>query len=210
MDNRICYIFAAGDFCGKLKKNNNDIVIAADAGFHHLEKAGLAPDILLGDFDTIGEVPVGFETVTYPCEKNYTDTELAINEGINRGYSRFIICGAVGGKRLEHTIANLKLASSYASKGYDITLTDGDYIIKALHNGSLNFDCDEKGFISFFALDGIVEGLTIDGLKYPLCNATLNETTPTLCVSNEFIGEKASVKVENGTIIIVYQGKEFK
>lgn len=210
MHKKTCYIFAAGDFCGHIKKNSNDIIIAADAGFHHLEKIGLTPDVLLGDFDTIGEIPSGFETVTYPCEKDYTDTELALIEGINRGFKHFIICGAVGGKRLEHTIANLKLASSYAAKGYCLTLTDGDCIVKTLHNNEVTFDEAERGFISIFALDGAVSGLTIEGLKYPLDNAVLDETTPTLCVSNEFIGKNSHIKVENGTVIILYRGKDFE
>lgn len=200
-----CFIFAAGDFYGDISLSENSLIIAADAGYHHLRKRGIVPDILIGDFDTIGQIPDICETITFPCEKDYTDTELAMLEAIKRGYKTFVICGATGGKRLEHTIANIKLCESYAIKGYDITLTDGNYLIKSIHNAKLDFSENEKGFISVFSLSGKAEGVSINGLKYPLENATLDFSNPTLCVSNEFIGQQSSVSVENGTITIIWQ-----
>lgn len=208
MIEKICYIFAAGDFSGNLSKNDGDLIIAADAGYHHLERIGIVPDILLGDFDTIGTLPEHENIIFFPPEKDYTDTELAIIEGINQGYSKFIICGALGGKRLEHTIANLSLASSYSQKGYDITLTDGNYNAKALTDGTFTFSGSESGYISVFALSGKAEGVTEKNLKYSLENATLDSSNPTLCVSNEFMGKKASITVKHGTVIIIWQNNK--
>ncbi len=207
MDN-ICYIFAAGDFRGNIENNENDLIIAADAGYHHLTELGLSPDILIGDFDTIGEIPNLGNIKRFPAEKDYTDTELAIIEGIQKGYKNFIICGALGGKRLEHTVANLTLASSYAQKGFAITLTDGEYYVKAIHNSTLEFNPNEKGFISVFTLSGKADGVNIKGLKYNLSDAVLDSHSPTLGVSNEFIGEKSSISVTDGTLIIIWQKKE--
>lgn len=200
-----CHIFAAGDFEGSFSKCENDLIIAADAGYKHLKKLDIVPDILLGDFDTIGELPKHENIITFPCEKDYTDTELSILEGIKQGYTDFIIYGATGGKRLEHTVANLSLAASYAEKGFDILLTDGSYNIKALHNGKYNFSSHLKGFISVFTISGRAEGVTEVGLKYPLDNATLDSTNPTLCVSNEFTGVPSSVSVKCGTVLIIWQ-----
>lgn len=208
MKKGICKIFAAGDFFGSISIDENDLIIAADAGYHHLEKIGIKPDILLGDFDTIGNIPDHQNIITFPCEKDYTDTELAISEGIKQGYTRFIVYGAIGGKRLEHTVANLTLATSYAERGYDITLTDGDYFIKALHNGKIDFPKEMTGFISLFTISGKAEGVTESGLKYPLENATLDSSNPTLCVSNEFTGTPSSVSVKNGTVIIIWQNNK--
>ncbi len=210
MTQNTCYIFAAGDFCGHIQKKDNDIIIAADAGFHHLEKLQLTPDILLGDFDSIGKLPSGIETVKFPAEKDCTDTELAIIEGIKHGYLKFVVCGAIGGKRPEHTIANLMLASCYASKGFDITLTDGENIVKAVHNSYISFTEKETGYLSIFSLGGNASGVSIEGLKYPLKNAVINSSTPTLCVSNEFLGKESKIKVECGTIIIMYKGRDFE
>jgi len=205
---KICYIFAAGEFYGGFSKCENSLIIAADAGYHHLTARGISPDILLGDFDTIGEIPSHCNIKRFPAEKDYTDTELALLEGIEQGCRSFVICGALGGKRLEHTIANLMLADSYAQKGYDITLTDGEYVVKAIHNTELKFSKSEQGFVSVFTLSGKAEGVSIKGLKYELCKAVLDASSPTLGVSNEFIGENASISVSNGTLIIMWQNKE--
>lgn len=202
---KVCYIFAAGDFTGSIKNNANDIIIAADAGFHHLEKIGLTPDILLGDFDTIGAIPESIKIVEFPKEKDYTDTELAIIYGIENGFKKFVICGALGGKRLEHTLGNLSIAASYAERGYDVTLTDGDYKVIAVHNSSYVFTGDESGFVSLFTISGKARSVSIDGLKYTLNDAVLDSSNPTLCISNEFIGKKATVSVEDGTVLIMWQ-----
>lgn len=205
MNQNICYIFAAGDFNGDIKIQDGDLIIAADAGYHHLEKLNIIPDILLGDFDTIGLVPCHPNIKQFPKEKDYTDTELAIIEGVNQGYTQFVICGAIGGKRLEHTIANISLSASYAERGYGITLTDGQYIIKSIHNSSLTFSGKEKGFISVFPAFGMAKGVTETGLKYSLENAVLDSGNPTLGVSNEFTEKKACISVMDGTLIIIWK-----
>ncbi len=208
MNAKICYIFAAGDFSGNLSKNGDDLIIAADAGYHHLKKIGIEADILLGDFDTIGTLPEHENIISFPPEKDYTDTELAIMEGIKQGFNRFIICGALGGKRLEHTVANLSLAASYSQRGYDITLTDGNYYAKALTDGTFTFTGGERGFVSVFSISGKAEGVSEQNLKYGLENALLDASNPTLCVSNEFIGKQASISVKHGTVIIIWQNSK--
>ena len=209
MSKKICSIFAAGDFEGSFSPQSESLIIAADAGYHHLEKLRISPDVLLGDFDTIGNIPNCKETIPFSADKDYTDTELAVMEGIKRGCKDFVICGAVGGKRLEHTMGNLSLAASYAQKGYDMTLTDGKTIVKALHNGSFEFTGKESGFISVFTISGKAEGVYEENLKYTLCDAVLDGTNPTLCISNEFIPDrKAKISVTNGTLLIIWQNNE--
>ena len=205
MNKNKCIIFAAGDYYGGFERDEGDFIIAADAGYHHLASRGISPDLLLGDFDTIGSIPENLERVTFPAEKDYTDTELAILEGIDRGFTSFTVCGALGGKRLEHTLGNLSLAAAYAKKGYDITLTDGDYTVKALHNSKLCFDKNEKGYVSVFSISGKAQGVSISGLKYTLSNATLDSSNPTLCISNEFTGNSAEISVSDGTVLIMWQ-----
>lgn len=205
MNNKTCYIFAAGDYEGFFSAQKSDLTIAADAGYHLAKRLGIQPDILLGDFDTIGVVPTHPEIIKFNPEKDYTDTELAIIEGIKRGYGDFVILGALGGKRLEHTLGNLAIAAGYAEKGYSVTLTDGNYCAKALYNGEMTFDEDNSGFISVFCTSGKAKGVTIIGLKYCLENAELNSSCPTLGVSNEFIGKRANISVKDGTLIIIWQ-----
>ena len=100
-----CYIVGAGDFYGELSPRDGDIIIAADGGYDTLKKLGIEPDLLLGDMDSLTEVPRALEKLVYPVRKDETDTHLAYLEGVRRGYTDFVIYGGVGG-RDDHTFAN--------------------------------------------------------------------------------------------------------
>ena len=53
-----CYIVGAADFApARFAPAPGDFVIAADAGILHLERLGAKPDLVLGDFDSLGRVP---------------------------------------------------------------------------------------------------------------------------------------------------------
>lgn len=96
---KTCYIFGAADgLPDRFKKNEEDLVIAADSGINHLEKFGALPDIAVGDFDSLGFVPDCGEVIRHPVMKDDTDTMLAVKTGFERGYDRFIIYGGVGGR----------------------------------------------------------------------------------------------------------------
>ena len=50
---KTCYIFGAAEGLPEtFNKQANDLIIAADAGLLHLQKMGIEPDIVLGDFET--------------------------------------------------------------------------------------------------------------------------------------------------------------
>lgn len=202
-----CYIFSAGDLLTNPHIDKDSYIIAADAGYMHTQKLGLTPDLLVGDFDSIERMPDFENTVRYPAEKDCTDTELAINIGLEKGFDSFTVFGALGGDRLEHTIANLQLAAGIAKQGKHITLSDGITVIKAIHNTSIDFSEDEQGYISVFSFDGDAKGVTLKGLKYELYDVTL-PCTGTLGVSNEFTRKPSSVSVKDGTLIIIYRRKD--
>ena len=75
-----CVIFCAGGFEGLVQPiENTDFVIAADGGLRHAQALGLTPNLILGDFDSLGYVPQGAEV--FPVEKDDTDAMLAIKKG---------------------------------------------------------------------------------------------------------------------------------
>ncbi len=202
-----CVIFSAGDVQQKPDIPENSYIIAADAGYKNAKKCGFVPDLLIGDFDSLSCIPCGIEAVKYPAEKDYTDTELAIKTGIEKGCNSFFVVGALGGTRFEHTVANLQLAAGISKQGYGITLTDGNTFIKAITNGKAEFDSSFKGYVSVFSFHGDSKGVTIKGLKYELNDVTL-PCTGTLGVSNEFCGISSEISVEHGTLLIIYRRKD--
>lgn len=199
----ICYIVGAGE-CKKLDftKKDGDIVIAADGGYKYLQQAGIKPDIVIGDFDSLGKAPEGEKIIRLKPEKDVTDTYAAVSEGIKCGYSRFNIYGASGG-RIEHTLANIQLIASLAEKNMQASIFDGSTVITAVTAKTSRFDSAYNGYISIFAHSDKCTGVCLRGLKYPLENAELSNLFP-LGVSNEFLGVESEIVIGNGTAIIVY------
>ncbi|MBQ8015769.1 MAG: thiamine diphosphokinase [Clostridia bacterium] len=199
----ICYVVGAGD-CAELniKKKDGDLIIAADAGYKYLIKAGINPDVIIGDFDSLGVVPQENNVIRLNPVKDITDMSAAVNIGIEKGYTEFHIYGACGG-RIDHTLANIQLVASLSQSGYKAFIHDGKTVITALCNDSIEFDSSYKGIVSVFSHSDECCGVCIRGLKYTLDNAVLKNAFP-LGVSNEFMGVNSEIVIGQGTAIIVY------
>ena len=113
-----CYIFGAGDFDGlEERPGAEDYVIAADGGYTACRRAGVEPQLLLGDFDSLAEVPALPHVERVPVEKDDTDMMLAIKRGLERGETLFHLYGGMGGQRTDHTVANLQALLYLADHG---------------------------------------------------------------------------------------------
>ena len=202
---RICYIIGAGDIYTKtrIKAREEDFIICADGGYAYRTLLGREPDLAVGDFDSYGVIPETQNKIVAPREKDETDMLLAINEGLSKGYSEFVIFGALGGSRFEHSVANIQLLSYICEKGAKATLIHNGRFFTAVKNGTLSFSAENKGYISVFSLCYESKGVTIENLKYEVKDFTIKSSMP-IGISNEFIGKEASVSVENGTLLIIY------
>jgi len=201
----VCIIAGAGDYYDDpIIRREGDYVIAADGGYTRLSALNVAVDEVIGDFDSIESLPVHPNVTRLPVEKDDTDMLYALRIGMKRGYRVFHLYGGTGG-RLDHTLANLQCLSFLARRGLRGYLHGDGCVITALHNEMLSLAAQDTGTISVFAAGGQAEGVTLTGLHYPLDNAVLTCDFP-LGVSNEFIGQPASVAVTNGTLIVVLPG----
>ncbi|NMB30121.1 MAG: thiamine diphosphokinase [Clostridiales bacterium] len=204
-----CIVISAGDIDDfSILKSSclNSYIICADGGYIHASKAGIYPDVVIGDFDTfVGELPTDIERIRYPSEKDDTDTMLAIKLAIDRGYKDITIFGATGG-RFDHTYANIQ-ALAYATE-YDCTasIVNGGTTIKHIKNDSIILP-SMNGIFSIFAYSDICEGVTITGAKYLLDKATVTNTFA-IGTSNEFIGSDVGISVRNGSLLIVITKSE--
>lgn len=202
----ICYIFGAGEGLPEtFSKKDNDLVIAADAGLNSLKKLGAEPDIAVGDFDSLGFLPLCKEVIRHPVMKDDTDMLLAVKTGFEHGYSHFMLYGGAGG-RPDHTFANYQTLTYIAERGGIGFLCLNGFTAAVIANGGLEFSGGARGEISIFSLSEKASGVTIKGLLYPLENAELSFGFP-LGVSNEFTKETASVKVADGTLLAIWRGE---
>lgn len=210
-----CIIFGAGDlYINEITVHKNTMVIAADGGIYHTEKLGILPDIILGDFDSSDIKSATKDSIVFPTEKDYTDMFLAIEYGYKAGIRKFDIYGALGGKRIDHTIANLQILEYFSKLDCEIILHGENQIITAVstQNGasvSLQFNESFSGYISLFATGGNVSNLNVTGLKYNLSDYTLTPSFP-IGVSNEFCGRKSSITFSSGTLLMVVQNQSFE
>ncbi len=199
----ICYIVSAGDMYGKIPPlNSDDLLIAADAGYMYLQKSGIEPHILLGDFDSM-DVPENKDVIVHPVMKDDTDTMLAIKLGFEKGYTKFVIYGALGGERTDHTVANLQSLAYIAEKGGNGTLVGNGENFTVIREGSITIEAVGKKIFSVFAYGGNAEGVTIRGSVFDVENAELTPFFP-LGVSNKIKEDKAVIGVEKGYLLIVY------
>jgi len=201
-----CYIAGAGEFCGSELPQQGDYVIAADGGYTALAKRGIEPDMLVGDFDSLSEIPKHSNIKTSPVEKDDTDMMLAVQEGLKLGYNYFILNGGLGG-RFDHTLANIQILSYLAENKVRGTLVGNNERITVICNDEIIIDSgmadiSNGRLLSIFSAGDVASGVTLTGLKYSLENATLTNISPMGC-SNEFTGIPATISVKDGTLIIV-------
>ena len=198
-----CIIVCAGGFDRLAQPvEKDDYLIAADGGLLHLQKLGLAPNHILGDFDSLGFVPEKAEI--FPVEKDDTDAMLAVRHGLAKGFSEFVIYGGLDGTRIDHTIANFQTLQYLADRGATGYLVGLTHVATVVKDGTLEFNEKATGIVSVFCMGEGAEGVTIRGLKYNLEKGTLCAGYP-LGVSNRFVGEKARLAAEKGSLLVIYE-----
>lgn len=183
-----------------------DLVICVDGGARHLRKLGIKPHVLLGDFDSIsGEdyryyKETGVELLSFPAEKDMTDTELAVDYAMDKGCSSVVIIGGFG-TRMDHSLANIFLLKKMLDKGVKGIIADELNEI-TLINDSIEMRREEGLKITLMPLGGKASGISTKGLYYPLENAVM-EMASTRGISNEFADDWAEVTVKEGLLLVI-------
>ena len=202
---RECVIFCAAECDGLARPiGSESFVIAADGGLRHTEKLGIAPDAVLGDFDSLGFCPEGANV--FPVEKDDTDAMLAVRLGLERGCGEFLLYGSLDGPRLDHTVANFQTLQFLADHGAAGYLIGNTTMVTVVKNGKITFPAGLSGTISVFCMGPDAVGVTEKGLFYGLENASLTSGFP-LGVSNHFTGEAAEISVKNGSLLVLWERK---
>lgn len=199
----ICYIVGAGENYGlEIRPNEDDFVVAVDAGYRLLEEQGIGIDLVIGDFDTLQYIPAHPNVIVLKAEKDDTDMLAAVREGIRAGYGKFhIYCGTGG--RLDHTVANMQLLADLSRYGRQGFLIDRDSVVTAITDSTLFFPGEASGYVSVFSHTEKSEGVYLKGLKYPLEDAVLDNHFP-LGISNEFTEAESSISVRRGTLLVFF------
>ena len=202
-----CFIFAAGSHYGLRERPGDpgDFVIAADAGYRICLEECVRPDLLIGDFDSLDPPKDLAQVRRLPVEKDDTDTLAAIRAGLEQGCTDFLIYGGTGGKRLDHTLANLQSLLFLRRRGGLGFLFGDDFLWTVIENENIRVrKTVEWGLLSVFCLGDRAEGVEETGVQYPLKNAVLTPDFP-LGVSNHILETEAWVSVRRGALAVGWE-----
>jgi thiamine pyrophosphokinase len=206
-----CAIFAGGDmpkghpFDSEPFYDDFDFFICADSGFSHAERLGIKPDIIVGDFDSYGgELPEDSEIIRTVPEKDDTDTLMAVKKAIELGYTEISLFGALGGKRFEHSIANIQTMLYARENGCKLSILGESAIyLNGAEDGVVKYADSWNGvYMSVFAMTESADIEYLRGVKYPLENYTMKQSFP-IGVSNEITDGIAELKIRSGLLLVI-------
>lgn len=184
----------------KSKIRADDYIICADGGYDHAVKMGIVPDILIGDFDSVSELPETAEKIKYPKRKDFTDGEIAVKYAVEHGFDDILLL-AMTGDRADHTITDILLLTQ-CPKGCIMDDNNEIYLLR----DSVAVGGKAGDTVSIVPVGGNVEGITTQNLEYLLNNETLyfgesrgvsNVMTSDNCVITAKKGIGLVIKVRN-------------
>lgn len=203
-----CFIYAAGvcttddiSLYGRIKYNEDDLVICADGGYDTITAAGEVPDAVIGDMDSVHrQIPKEIKRVYYPRNKDKTDLHLCVDYALENGCKEIILLGAMGG-RIDHSLANMILLRYIEESGADgMILTANTAVF--LTSDTIKIPKGNYKYVSLIPMTEKAEGVTTKGLRYSLTNYTLNQID-NLGVSNVFTEDIAEISVKKGVLFVI-------
>jgi len=186
-----------------LKRFKAPYIICADGAANFTRKIGLMPNIILGDMDSISDGTLSYykdlEIRRYPVCKDETDTELAINHAIEIGATEVIVFGALG-TRMDHSLGNIYLLTRFLKPGIQGMIVDEKNSVFLIQDKK-NLNLSMGTVISLLPLGGDVEGLNIQGFKYPITNGKMTLEHP-YGISNVVIGKQQTISLKKGILLV--------
>jgi thiamine pyrophosphokinase len=212
MDSKRIVIFAGGDLGEDPARiiEPGDLLIGADSGALRLIELGFAPDLAIGDFDSVTPEELGTirassrrTEIVDPVAKDYTDTELAFRRALELEPDEIVIAGALG-TRFDHSLANVHLLAAARKRGVRAVAVDGRNEIRLAFGGDrLTLRRTDRPTVSLLPLTPVVTGVTLEGFRYPLTDARL-EIGQSLGISNVLEADEGSVSVGEGWLLVMF------
>jgi len=188
-----------------------DLIIAADGGTRHALSAGVMPQVVIGDLDSLADADreqlgrSGVQLIVYPAHKDYTDLELALRYAREQQATEIIIFNALGG-RWDQSLANLMLLTLPELAQVPTRMVDHSLSVQVIRDRA-EITGRVGDTLSLIALKGDARGVTIEGCEYPLNEATL-PFGATLGISNVLAQPTAIITVKQGQILALHGRRE--
>jgi len=188
-----------------------DQIICADGGANRACAAGIIPDVIVGDLDSITpETRAQLCTTTYLYRPSQyaTDLEKTLQYAVEQHIQKALLVGMTG-FRLDHQICNLHMMEKFATH-LELELHDdfgvGSFLI-APEPRSFRFETFPGQQISLFAFRKTA-GIHTTGLKYPLKGESLTWAVRD-GLSNEALHTEITIQITQGSLFC-YRVRQLK
>ena len=204
---KIAYLFLNGELRGNKNfylnfiKNHKGDIYCADGGANICYELNLIPNEIYGDLDSIqNEVKKFYQEqnvkfIKFKIEKDYTDSELVLNE-IQNKYDVIYCIAGLGGS-IDHELTNINLLDKYSNL---IFISEKEKIFKIDSDTKFNDMINTK--ISFVIFSDEVKALTLKGFKYNIENLDIKKGEAR-CISNIIIENEANLSIKSGSLLCV-------
>ncbi|GHV84123.1 thiamine pyrophosphokinase [Spirochaetia bacterium] len=185
-----------------------DLIAAADSGLLLAERACITPDWIVGDMDSLDEqggislldkYPKD-RVLIYPCDKDLTDTEIALNLLWEKGCDKTIIAGG-GGGRIDHIFALRSLFERERTPDLWVTAGEAVYKLDAKVNCKKEFFTEKNTVVSVYPVGASPCKAESYGLKWSLNGIAW--TMGAAGISNIALEERWTINVVSGSFLIV-------
>lgn len=191
-------------------KDEADLIIAADGAMNTLRQLGVRPDVLVGDMDSIDAELLeqleqeNVEILKFAKEKDQTDIEIAIDEAVSRGADTILLTG-VSGNRIDHGLANLMLLERIRKAGARGEIREEQdrlFLVEGNPKKDTYLDLPVGTTLSVLPFSDTVEGVTLEGLQYPLRDARLSHDHAGLGISNQVVSSPVKIHADRGNLLV--------
>jgi thiamine pyrophosphokinase len=197
-----------------IKAHDYDMVICADGGARFALDNRIAPDLVIGDLDSL-DIHYqqmlrrqGIPMDIHPARKDATDLELALQKAVAEQPSSISIIGGWG-TRWDHSLINLHLMAAYTTGDLAILMQNEWNTARIALPGCKVVVRGLAGdAVSLIPLTPLAGGVTTEGFSYPLHRESLAFGS-SLPVSNSLTGETGSVLIEEGILLVLHYYDKF-
>lgn len=180
----------------KEKISESDYIICADGGYNHAKAMGIAVNLLVGDFDSIDDLPNNIEQIRYPVRKDVTDSHIALQRAREMGSEEIILLGFTG-DRLDHTINNIMLLLEYR----EAVIIDDNNEIRILKD-TVKLKGKKGQTVSIIPISSDLLNVTTKGLEYPLNSETLY-LSDSRGISNVMTDNECEISIQGGLGLLI-------
>ncbi|MGE5329051.1 MAG: thiamine diphosphokinase [Deltaproteobacteria bacterium] len=184
----------------------DDYIICADGGALHARKLGIVPNVLIGDGDSIDQETLkyyeskGVTILSYPKEKDQTDTQLAVEYAYQQGSKEMVLFGCIG-TRFDHTFGNVAMLIWLMKRGVRGVIVNKHNEVHVIDR-YIVLEGKPGDRLSLLPITPKINGIFTTGLKYALQDGELVYDQP-MGISNEFIANEAQVVIRDGMLMVV-------